>query len=1054
MLCADGDTVVNPLVAVAQPATKEAAVPAAIKTTTNPLMQAPAVAQPHQRHPKAMMFNPLVAQGTPVQPPVATSEPAVSPVSPTPDSAPPVLAAATPEADDVITPLSAHHVLPPSTPVDVVEASLEAEAAEATPVPEFDIPPPVEAVPEVRAVLEDSLPVLASIQTARNVEAAQRDRTRVSRFAGGNNGPVSIALARGESPKFGPYPGYARISPSAKKSFTDLARTSRSGSSPSGSRRTSPAASPYTSPAPSRQASPTRSRPASRRSSPASSRAGSPVQGSKTGPQGKSGDALTAGKPPKQPAKVYGSTAYQVNPIAVPLGVEVSSSSGSSQPGRLPRAAEQPVVSSQETQQQSAQPPGAAAQAGSSNPGTQPAQQAQQQLAEQASSQGQGPLRGPFGPSGPSQMPGGMPFFLPEVFLPARARAAALRQQQEAQRAIMQQQQPLGIVSSIERSVKEQTASAAAAAAPAEAAAAMSSSSLPASSSQLPSPIKVRAPANPKAKIMEEVRAAELARAIAPQPRIPATAVVTGPPSTLTFHGAGGEGSSEQMLQDRPLSAAHFKALERQFSGEKTVQDALAVEASLSFGQLPPPSTAVGRQPAPETIAEAEALEGPAPGAQQPAMQTPFAKHRKFTPSMTADDMAAMAMGAIDRIRGRATQDDEEETASVASEPAPGPRGAVRSKSMPKQGSSEDLSSLALAAIARLRNLADQAKEPSPRSSSAPRPSRPAEFDHPSPARRLQLPEGPAAFKPSPQRSTARSASMQSRPSEPSRAAELVPVSPAKFQDIQTPFKSRQRGSATLAEAPATPLLPVPAAAQHTTPPSRAASPLAPTAVGIVSAAEVASQQPQQQVSPSLSTVVAQPAVPAEPSSRLEQQQSESAEHAEPARAADSFTTQIPQTPGGSPEGSPVAQASSQDSRPEEATTSEGTAPPSPSDRSFTSSRGDEKDEEPYEFDEAAASARAKEKGKAVLTTADFRPVSHRSDFGKAALAWHVSAMSQGDGVTGIVSSCLHGSVPQEDSFVHVGNGTWQLHKPLPVQTPFVLVGDALSVSSGQAERP
>ena len=72
-----------------------------------------------------------------------------------------------------------------------------------------------------------------------------------------------------------------------------------------------------------------------------------------------------------------------------------------------------------------------------------------------------------------------------------------------------------------------------------------------------------------------------------------------------------------------------------------------------------------------------------------------------------------------------------------------------------------------------------------------------------------------------------------------------------------------------------------------------------------------------------------------------------------------------------------MAQAPQQDSRPEEAAISEETAPPSPSARSFTSSRGDEKDEEPYEFDEAAARAKAKEKGKAVLTTADFRPVSH-----------------------------------------------------------------------------
>lgn len=744
------------------------------------------------------------------------------------------------------------------------------------------------------------------------------------------------------------------------------------------------------------------------------------------------------GKPPKLPGKVLGSSAYQIAPIALPPAVELSNLSGSSQPG-MPLVAPGPQqADSNQATQHAQHEPMQDCRFGHQMP--QQAQHAQLAPAQQGGFEFQTGMVGPSGPSGPSQAPAGMPSFMSEIFMPARARAAALRQQHEAQAGFLQRQQPLGVSSNIQRSVREKAATQEPARPTATAAGPQAAAS---SSSQMsaPAPIKAQAPANPKAKIMEEVRAAELARAIALEPKAAAAVVVDAPPSTLAFHGSR-ETALGQVQQDKPLTAANFKALERQLSGEKTVQNALAVEASLSFGQLPQPGAATGRKQgpvAPETIAETE--ESPETAAasapQQPAMQSPFAKHRRFTPSMTADDMAAMAMGAIDRIRGRAEQSDDE--MSVSSEPAN--VGALRSKSMPKDGSSEDLSSLALAAIARLRNLADQAKEPSPRSSSAPRPSRPSEFEPVTAARRLQLPEGPSPFKP--QRSTARPASKSARPdrsAEANQAAEPRSVSSGRFQDAGevTPVKAQHAQQATPAEAPATPALPVPAAAQQAAPPSRVSSPRATAMPDIIAAADVAAEQPRRRRSPDLSTVVASPArslpqapavpepadrfqqanqfehaEPAVPAGRLQPaEQFESAQAAEHAEPADSFTNQAatgiiaPPTPGGSPEGSPVAPGQPESSQPQQSAdeiirqqSGEEAAPPSPSAASYTSSRGNEQDDEPFEFDEAAAAAKAKEKGKAAISTADFRPVR---------FPLHVLCQLLSDGAVMLVTSCVY----------------------------------------------
>ena len=86
-----------------------------------------------------MMFNPLIARGSPFKAPAA---PSVTVPESVQEAATPT--ASSPEAG-AVSPLSEQHVLPPSTPVDVVaDAELEAQQ----PV-DVDIPPPVETLPQV-----------------------------------------------------------------------------------------------------------------------------------------------------------------------------------------------------------------------------------------------------------------------------------------------------------------------------------------------------------------------------------------------------------------------------------------------------------------------------------------------------------------------------------------------------------------------------------------------------------------------------------------------------------------------------------------------------------------------------------------------------------------------------------------------------------------------------------------------------------------------------------------------------------------------------------------
>ena len=133
---------------VAQPESKEEIVTPP-DTTSNPLMQVPAVAPPKQKEPQPMIFNPLVARGSPFKAPAAPSVTAPEPMQEAIAAAVPAAAtptASTPEAG-AVSPLSEGHVLPPSTPVDVVaETVLKSQQAEAVNV---DIPPPVEALPQV-----------------------------------------------------------------------------------------------------------------------------------------------------------------------------------------------------------------------------------------------------------------------------------------------------------------------------------------------------------------------------------------------------------------------------------------------------------------------------------------------------------------------------------------------------------------------------------------------------------------------------------------------------------------------------------------------------------------------------------------------------------------------------------------------------------------------------------------------------------------------------------------------------------------------------------------
>ncbi|KAL0020940.1 hypothetical protein WJX79_002678 [Trebouxia sp. C0005] len=266
-------TTPNPVLAARQPEI----------TAANPLM-ANGSQPTKQREAQPMIFNPMLARGSPMRDPPATLA--------APVSSEPILA-----SEPVIVPMDSQLASQVATPIEDPVVTPEGPVV-------VDIPPPVESVPEIQAALDDAQPepTLAPIQTPRNTEVNARDRTRVKPLSGGNNGPVPTALARaqGGSPSHSPFMGFGRVSPSPKKSFTDLGRksTSRPGSDASGSRRTSPAASPYTSPANSRPASPTRSARNSRRNSPANSRASSPVRGRSTRP---SSPTLVAGRPPKQP---------------------------------------------------------------------------------------------------------------------------------------------------------------------------------------------------------------------------------------------------------------------------------------------------------------------------------------------------------------------------------------------------------------------------------------------------------------------------------------------------------------------------------------------------------------------------------------------------------------------------------------------------------------------------------------------------------------------------------------------------------------------------------
>ena len=125
---------------VAQPDIQEEVVPAAApETTSNPLAQLPVAAPPRQKDPQPMLFNPLIARGSPFKAPAAPSV-----TAPEPAQAVAASDASSPEAG-AVSPLSEGHVLPPSSPVDVVaEAELESQQ----PV-DVDIPPPVEALPQV-----------------------------------------------------------------------------------------------------------------------------------------------------------------------------------------------------------------------------------------------------------------------------------------------------------------------------------------------------------------------------------------------------------------------------------------------------------------------------------------------------------------------------------------------------------------------------------------------------------------------------------------------------------------------------------------------------------------------------------------------------------------------------------------------------------------------------------------------------------------------------------------------------------------------------------------
>ncbi|KAL0035895.1 hypothetical protein WJX77_006910 [Trebouxia sp. C0004] len=951
------ESMVNPILAITKASNHATTTPNPVLaarrpeiTAANPLM-ANKSQRAKQREAQPMVFNPLLARGSPMRDPPATLT--------APHSSEPILA-----SEPVIVPMDSQLASRGATPM---------EEPVITPVGPVvvDIPPPVESVPEIQAALDDAQPelTLAPIQTPRNTEVSSKDRTRVKPLSGGNNGPVPTALARAQSgsPSHSPFMGFGRLSPAPKKSFTDLGRksTSRPGSEASGSRRTSPAASPYASPANSHPASPTRSARNSRRNSPANSRASSPLRGRATRP---SSPTLVAGRPPKQPFRPP--TQAPPPPAAIQAAVAQLAPAQSTPPSDAWIDPQIPTQISGVT-------------------GQQPDSKSQQaQAADSAAALA--------------------------AFPPAKARAVAMRREQEAQTGQQLQQQPLSVSSRIVRGAKQKVAAEQAHSQSASHPQAATSSAALSSSRPLAA-IKAPAPSNPKAKILEDLRSAELARAIAPEPRATtASPLVDVPPSKLAF----GDASSSSGLIEQPkaLTAKQFKALAKHLEDNKPVEDALAVEASLSLSQ----NTSMSRHSkgaAPETIAEAEPLQDPraaGEGNQQDMMQSPFAAaaQGKFMARMSAEDMTAMAMGAIDRIRGRAMQPDD--LPAELGSPRPPDRSTVRSLSLPKQGSSEDLSAIALAAIARLRNMADKAKE-SPRSSSAPRLDRVSDFDFERErSQRLRLPAGPVrgsvglAGPAGPSRPvsplTGRPARQQLQPVEsfPARSGRSEHVAPAtslsrsampertpaarpevtaepvfkasSVKPTQTPCL--QSGTVTPI-TPSTPARPTPEVAAASTPPSRSWSPESAVPESVVSAAEVAAQSPQQPTTISLADTVSAPpqaqsqaAVPFEP-----HQPAHPAEHAEPATPSDSGsdTSGSITVPPRRLVASRVVTLPTQPAATVPQAASNTRVPVSPSASSVSSSVAEE-EEEPFVFDEAAAAAKAKEKGKGVLSQPEIRP--------------------------------------------------------------------------------
>lgn len=189
LIPADGHTTANPLMAVSQPETKEEIQPAP-DTTSNPLMQPPTVTPPivtplKKKKSQPMMFNPLVARGSPFKAPASPSVTAPEAMPEAAAAAAPAVATAVapvavaavepaspttqPEAGPA-SPLSEEHVLPPSTPVDVA-AEAVAEAQQPEVAVDVDIPPPVETLPQVRQLCRavNYAPALHAMQLDVNI---------------------------------------------------------------------------------------------------------------------------------------------------------------------------------------------------------------------------------------------------------------------------------------------------------------------------------------------------------------------------------------------------------------------------------------------------------------------------------------------------------------------------------------------------------------------------------------------------------------------------------------------------------------------------------------------------------------------------------------------------------------------------------------------------------------------------------------------------------------------------------------------------------------------